>query len=97
MQSARTVCTIRVSSARVAVGRPAVLTEVKPTPTPMIMRPCDSSCRVAMALAVTLAWRVTGLVTPVPRRMRDVDAAATPSSVYISRQIICESPNQRES
>ena len=44
---------------------------------PRVARPPETAWTVAMAEAVTAAWRVKGLVTPVPSRMRVVSPAAT--------------------
>ena len=90
--SARISPTHASSRARVAGRWPMVLTEVKPLPMPSVRRPPDSSCSVAAALAVTAETRVTGLVTPLPRRIREVAWAAAPRITYISRQMSCESP-----
>ena len=62
-------------SATVAGLQPRVLTALSPDPTPRIPRPPDMSWIVSMALAVTLGWRVRGLVTPGPIRMREVFTA----------------------
>jgi hypothetical protein len=40
----------------------------------------ESSCRLAIALAATAAWRVSGLVTPGPTFRRVVARAASVSA-----------------
>ena len=62
-----------------------------PRPIPMIMRPSETSWRVANALAVTVGSRVPGFVTLSPRWSRSVFIAASVSSGYGSCQSTCES------
>src|SRR5687768_7882388 len=52
------------------------LTEVSPAPIPNVTRLRETSCTVAMARALTVGCRVTGLVTPRPRAIDRVCAAA---------------------
>ncbi len=58
---------------------------------PMTMRPSEMSCSVAWALAVTAGSRVTGLVTHIPIRIREVCDASSVISGYGSCQRIGES------
>ena len=60
------------SSVALAAGMPIVRNELKPVPTPARTRPGYISSSVAIALAVALTWRVSGLVTPVASEMREV-------------------------
>ena len=50
-------------------------------------RPGAASSAVARALAVTAGWRVTGLVTRGPMRMRRVFSATPARFTYNSRRI----------
>ena len=60
-------------------------TELSPVPMPRMIRPPLSSSIVAAADAVTVAWRVSGLVTLVPSTIVVVRAAATPRVTQTSR------------
>ena len=53
---------------------------LSPRPMPMSIRPPETSCSVAIALAVTVMSRVAGFVTHGPSRTRSV-AAATRANV----------------
>ena len=63
----------RRSNSAIFVGwRPITRTAESPRPMPITMRPPEMSCSVAWAEAVTAGSRVTGLVTHIPIRIRDV-------------------------
>src|SRR5258706_1141156 len=55
---------------------------------PRIARPGATCSMLAIAPAATLAWRVTGLVTPVPSLMREVSRAKSAMVTYGSRQCV---------
>jgi hypothetical protein len=58
---------------------------VKPVPMPIMTRLSPTSeTSVAMAEAVTMGWRSDGIMTPGPRRMRRVRAAASASVIQQS-------------
>ena len=61
------------------------------------MRPGASSSSVAAADAATAGWRVTGVMTREPSRIRSVAVAQWPSVTYTSRLIDCESAIPRMS
>src|SRR2546423_1552961 len=71
-----------------------VRTALSPTPIPSTARPPESSFSVAIALATTARWRVTGFVTPVASCSRLVRVAQTASVWKASRKIDCESATQ---
>ena len=71
-----------------------VRSEENPVPIPMITRPPDNSDNVAIALAITLACRVAGCVTPVAARMRVVARRIAASVTMTSRHSSCESITQ---
>ena len=58
---------------------------------PMYTRPGARSSTLAAALAVTTGWRLSGLVTQVPRRTRSVSRAIAPSVTQGSRKSAGES------
>ena len=66
-----------------------VRNDEKPVPIPMMARLLDISCSVAIALAVTLGWRVAGCVTPVATRSRVVCARQAASVTMTSRHSSC--------
>jgi hypothetical protein len=61
------------------------LTLLSPVPMPSTKRPGHTSSTAAAADAVTVACRVTGLVTLVPSTIRSVLGAAAPSVTHGSR------------
>ena len=77
--------------------RPMERTPLSPVLMPARMRPGARSWREAKALAVTLACRVVGMVTPIPRVILDVFSAQAVISTYTSRHMRWRSPNQTAS
>jgi hypothetical protein len=61
---------------------------VKPVPIPQTTRPGASRLSEASAFAATGAIRFEGIITPVPRRMRDVRTAAAAIATKGSAQSI---------
>src|SRR6185369_7160164 len=70
------------SSASDAGLAPMLYAALSPEPIPIIVRPGASSARVAAADAATAGWRVTGVMTREPSRMRVVAVAQWASVTY---------------
>jgi hypothetical protein len=85
------IATERSKSPTVTGSKPIVRRAESPRPMPTTMRPFDTSCSVALALAVTVGSRVPGFVTQSPRRMLSVASAAAVRNGYGSCQSRCES------
>src|SRR4051794_30098195 len=85
------VATERSNSLTVTGSYPIVRRAESPRPMPTTMRPPDTSCSVAVALAVTVGSRVPGLVTHRPSLMRSVASAAAVRNGYGSCHRRCES------
>ena len=66
--------------AAVAGFSPMFRTALSPAPSPRTARPPDSSSMLAIAPAVTVGWRVIGLVTPGPIFARAVFSATRVSA-----------------
>ena len=81
----RTAATYASTSAIFAWRWPIVRNDENPVPIPMIARPPANSDSVAIALAMTLAWRVTGCVTPVAAWIRFVANRMAASVTVTSR------------
>ena len=75
--SSERMITVAASSSATLAGRsPASRTAVSPAPRPSSSRPSASSSTVAIDEAVTVGWRITGLVISTPMPMRLVARAA---------------------
>ena len=66
-----------------------------PVPRPMNARPSDNSLMVAVILAMTEGWMVTGSTTPCPILIRLVAWAARVIIMWTSRDLIGESTSVR--
>jgi hypothetical protein len=78
-------------SAIFADFQPITRTELSPEPIPSTKRPPVSSSTAAAADAVTVTWRVTGLLTLVPSTIRDVARPMAPMVTHTSRHSSWES------
>ena len=89
--SSRIIAEARSNSTIVTGSYPIVRRAESPRPMPTTMRPFDTSCSVAVALAVTVGSRVPGFVTHSPSLIRSVASAAAVRNGYGSCHSRCES------
>src|SRR6266480_4719558 len=90
-RSSRMVVTYAISCAWVDGRTPTLSTELSPVPIPIMVRPGASSSIDAAAHAATAGWRVNGLMTREPKRIRRVLVATKAWHTYTSRYRDCES------
>jgi hypothetical protein len=79
-----------VQAPRRAYGTPnsSISSRIQPTPAPRITRPGARWSSVASIFAVSTGWRCGSTSTLVPRRAREVTAAASVSAVSGSRKSV---------